>query len=692
MNGRSARQLLRSGALVAAVGVTALVLATLLAQRSLPEALTPPTDSGGVAVLDRHGEPLQLVFDGGWNQMQQLPLTQMPPLLAQAVISAEDRRFREHSGIDWRARAAAVAQNLKARRAVRGASTISEQVVRLLHPRPRTLWSRWVEGFEAMRLEARFSKDAILEFYLNQAPYGANRRGVIQAAQYYFGRSLETLSRRETLALAVLLRAPSRLLNETAALQRGIDQLAGVMTAAGQRPTSDADDEPLRFARARPALQAAHFVAQVRARSAGAANGSALHSSLDARLQADAESYLTARLQDLDGEGARQGAALVVDLDGNRIRAWAVVDTRAPDVVGIDAVDVARQPGSTLKPLLYAAAFEKGWGPQTMIDDSALAERINGGLHEYRNYSRTHYGVISVREALGNSLNIPAVKALQFVGAAPFLDKLKALGVRSLDRHPDVYGDGLALGNGEVSLYELVQAYTALAREGRYRPLTVFDDDRESRTDRVGFDAQAARAVSGILADPSARLLEFGDGGVLRFPQSTAVKTGTSSDYRDAWTVAYNGRYVVGVWIGDLSGRATDGITGSTGAALLTRGLLARAGGAAPVIAEVAPDRGLEVAAVPAAPEQPALVQPYDGLQLAMDPRIPDELEAFGFELRWQRSPAAVRWYVDDQLDGEGAEPRWSWRLERGAHVLKAVAEAGDGVGIETQAVRFVVR
>jgi len=686
------RRVLRRGAVVVAGGAAALLLATALAQRSLPEVLTPPTDTGDVAVLDRHGEPLQLVFDGGWNQMQQLPLTQMPPLLAQAVIAAEDRRFREHSGIDWRARAAAVWQNLKARRAVRGASTISEQVVRLLHPRPRTLWSRWVEGFEALRLEARFSKDEILEFYLNQAPYGANRRGVVQAARFYFGRSLETLSQRETLALAVLLRAPSRLLKETAALQRGIDRLAGVLTAAGMLATSDAEQAPLRFVRVRPALRAAHFVAQVRARSGGAADGSALRSSLDPRLQADAEAYLTARLQDLDGEGARQGAALVVDLDGNRIRAWAVVDAREPDVTGIDAVDVARQPGSTLKPLLYAAAFERGWGPQTMIDDSALAERVNGGLHEYRNYSRTHHGVISVREALGNSLNIPAVKALQFVGAAPFLDKLKALGVRSLDRHPDVYGDGLALGNGEVSLYELVQAYTALAREGRYRPLTVFDDEREGRADRAGFDARAARMISGILADPSARLLEFGDGGVLRFPQSTAVKTGTSSDYRDAWTVAYNGRYVVGVWIGDLSGRATDGITGSTGAALLTRGLLARAGDSAPVIAQAAEQGNLQIAAVPAAPTQPALVQPYDGLQLAMDPRIPDELEAFDFELVWQQGIKTVRWYVNGELVGEGAGPRWSWRLQRGAHVLKAVADAGDGVGIETGAVSFVVR
>lgn len=685
------RRILRGAGLATVAGVVALAVATLLAQRSLPATLAPPDDGASVAVLDRGGEPLQLRFDGDWNHLQQLPLTQMPPLLVAAVVQAEDRRFRAHHGIDWRARAAAVWQNLRACKAVRGASTIDEQVVRLLHPRPRTLWSRWVEGFEALRLQARFGKDEILEFYLNQAPYGANRRGVAQAAQFYFGRSLETLSQREVLALAVLLRAPSRLAREPQALQRGIDRLGVALRDAGVG-IADEQSPPLRFARVRSPLQAAHFVAQVRARAPAATRGAVLRSSLDARLQADAESYLRARLQDLGGEGARQGAALIVDLDGNRIRAWAVADTDAPDVVGIDAVEVRRQPGSTLKPLLYATAFEKGWGPQTTIDDSVLAERVNGGLHEYRNYSRTHYGRVSVREALGNSLNIPAVKTLQFVGAGTFLDKLQTLGVRSLDRHPDIYGDGLALGNGEVSLYELVQAYSALAREGRYRPLTVFADDREALPERVGFDAGAARKISAILSDPAARLLEFGDGGVLRFPQHTAVKTGTSSDYRDAWTVAYNGQYVVGVWVGDLSGRATDGITGSTGAALLARSLIGRAGAAAPVRAQPADDGGIEVATAPPAPSQPALVQPYEGLQLAMDPRIPDELEAFDFELAWQRGLAQVRWYVDGELVGQGSEPRWSWHLSRGSHALKAIAEAVDGQVMESATVRFVVR
>lgn len=683
---------MKRGPGVAAFALGAFALATLLAQRPLPQQLAPPQDARLPPVLDRHGVPLQLVHDGGWNLAQQQRLADIPPLLADAVIGAEDRRFLQHAGVDWRARAAAAWQNLRARRVVRGASTISEQVVRLIRPRPRTLWSRWVEGWEAMRLERRFSKPEILEFYLNQVPYGANRRGVLPAARYYFGRNLETLAPREMLALAVLLRAPSRLAREQAALDVGIERLAAHLRDTGVL-TADIDlgVVPLHFARQSPPLSAAHVVAYLRAQAPG---GLPLHSSLDAALQADAERYLAERLHDLKHEGARNGALLIVDLDGNRIRAWAVADIEHPDAIGIDAVQAPRQPGSTLKPLLYAAAFERGWGPQTQIDDAPLAERVNGGLHRYRNYSRAHYGAVSAAEALGNSLNIPAIKTLQFVGAEAFLDTLRRLGVRHLDRHPRVYGDGLALGNGELSLYELVQAYTVLAREGRLQPLTVFEHPRAAQRDTAVLSASAARAVNAVLSDPAARLLEFGDGGLLRFPARTAVKTGTSSDYRDAWTMAYNGRHVVGIWIGNLSGRETDGVTGARGPALLARSLLARIGTSEPVRAE-RPAQAVLAAARTAearAPLVPQLRQPYDGLQLALDPRIPDQLERFDFELAWAETPRRVRWFVDGSEAGESAGPRWSWPLARGQHRLYALVEGVDGHARRTAAVAFVVR
>lgn len=669
-----------------------LVLATLVAQRALPDVLAPPEQATDPApLLDREGRPVQLRYDGGWNRVERLPLESVPLLLREAFIHAEDRRYWAHGGVDWRARGAAVIQQLRGGR--RGASTISEQVVRILHPRPRTLWSRWVEGFEAMRLEARFPKAEILAFYLDQVPYGANRRGVAAAARYYFGRSVDTLSPPEMLALAVLVRAPSRLAADPQALQRRVQRLAAEMPDGVFGSTFDRAQltQPLQLMRAQPALSAAHFAAWARHADCGRP-GARWRSSLDAKLQADAEVFVRERLRDLAREGARQGAALLVDLDGNRVRAWASVDLDAPDVVGIDAVRAPRQPGSTLKPLLYALSFERGWRADTLIDDDTLREAVGGGLHEYRNYSRVHYGQVTVAEALGNSLNVPAVKALQFVGQDAFLARLQALGVQSLREQAAFYGDGLALGNGALSLFELVQAYTALARDGAWQPLSACEDSRTARPVQGLITRDAARAVTAILADPQARLLEFGDGGVLRFAQRTAVKTGTSSDYRDAWTLAYNGRWLVGVWVGNLSGAATSGVTGVRGPALLARSLLARV----PAETGLPAPAPLPAAAAPvpvaAAPERPQLLQPFDGLLLARDPRIPDELEAFSFELSWREPLARVRWEVDGRPVAETKGARYAWPLVAGEHRVRAIVTSAAGRVEATAEARFTVR
>lgn len=676
--------------------VALLAFATLVAQRALPDTLRIVDPSAAqIDVLDRDGRPLQISYDGGWNLNGQVMLAKIPATLRTAFVESEDRRYWQHHGIDWRARFAALWTDLRAGRAVRGASTISEQAVRILHPRPRTVWSRWVEGFEAMRLEARYSKADILEFYLNQVPYGANRRGVAPAAAYYFGRSLDSLSNDEMLALAVLVRAPSRLAREPQALQSRVRRLATAMQAHGELDRAATITDLPAFVRAPPELHAAHFRAWVAREAVRLRPGAArVQSSLDVALQAAAEDFLRERLRDLARDGAGQGAVLVVDLDGNRVRAYASADRAHPQGVGIDAVQTPRQPGSTLKPLLYAQALERGWRADTTIDDAELRERINGGMHEYRNYSRTHYGTVTVAEALGNSLNIPAVKALQFVGQASFLQRLQALGVQSLTEQPNYYGDGLALGNGALTLYELVQAYTALARDGLWQPLTVFDDAGPEPPPRALIEREAARTISAVLSDSSSRLLEFGGGGVLRFPVRTAVKTGTSSDYRDAWTVAYNGRWLVGVWIGNLSGRATEGVTGARGPALLTRSLLAGLSVDRPLRAVTlhlnpAAD---DVAPASALPATPRIAQPFDGLMLARDPRIPDALEALRFELAWQETPASVRWLVDGQPVAETAQTEYDWSLQGGQHQLQALVRGADGHQQMTAPVRFTVR
>ena len=701
--------------------------------RPLPDSLLPDASHlRKVQVVDRNYIPLTVTYQNRWNVHDLLPLHEIPDFLRRAFVASEDQRFFEHRGVDWPARLHALWQNLKALRSVRGASTISEQVVRMWHPRPRTLWSRWLEGIEAGRLEAKFSKSEILEFYLNQVPYAGRRRGVWQAARYFFDRDPDTLSTGEMLALVVMVRAPSRLdvRNKPDDLARSIARLAkrllqeGIIDAARYALIGS---DALEVKAAALPVQADHFVQHLFQRPAPAdrRNTLRLHTTLDSGLQHAVQTILDNRLKDLKKRGAANGAVLIIDHRRNEVLAWVNSGSRLAKTPAswIDAVTTPRQPGSTLKPLLYALALEKGWTAATLVDDQPLAEAVGRGLHSYHNYSRMHYGPLRVREALGNSLNIPALRAIQFVGVDRFLDCLHDLGIRSLAQHPEFYGDGLALGNGEITLLELVRAYTVPAGQGIYRPLKYLLDEAPRQGARRIFSAETASLIGSILADPEARRLEFGRGSLLRFPVQTAVKTGTSSDYRDAWAVGYNACFAAGVWIGNLNHQATDGITGANGPALILRSVFAelnRHRETRPlylsprlVKTEICRDSGLPAdGKCPAVSEwfvpgtepksrrgrphqaQPVYLQyPTPGLELAMDPRIADDQEAFVFRLANLNTEGKVDWYVDGKPAATTPDGEYRWPLQRGAHTVKArFARDASGQFQETPAVRFTVK
>jgi len=716
------------------IGAWALIWKTNGDLLPLPDSLTLATAGlRKVQIVDRNRVPLTVTYQNRWNIHDYLPLHEIPGILQQAFVMSEDQRFWRHGGVDWTARVHALWQNLCALQSVRGASTISEQVIRMWHPRPRTPWSRWLEGLEAARLEKLFSKGEILEFYLNQVPYAGQRRGVMQAARYYFDRDPDTLSTAEMLALVVMVRAPSRLdaRKKPEALLRSNRQLAdrllqyGVIDQ-GQYATISAAFLQIREA-ALP-VRADHFVQYIYEMQppTDVRPEGRLRTTLDAGLQFVVQTILDHRLKDLNDRGARNGAVLIVDHRQNEILAWVNSGAYLADMPAswIDAVTTPRQPGSTLKPLLYALALEKGWTAATMVDDYPLSEPVGHGLHAYHNYSRVHYGPIRVREALGNSLNIPAVRAIQFVGVDNFLDCLHALEVSSLQQHPDFYGDGLALGNGEITLLELVRAYTVLARQGIYRPLKYLmtEESRLQPTRRI-FSAETASLIGNILSDPAARRLEFGNGGLLQFPVQTAVKTGTSSDYRDAWAVGFNHRFTVGVWIGNLDQHATDGVTGSNGSALILRSVFAelnRHRDTRPLYlsprlirAEICRDSGLPADGRCASlsewfvsgTEPPKTVRsseetksiylqhPTQGMQLALDPRIPDDQEAFVFKLANLPEGAAVDWYVDDKMLAAASTGAYLWPLQRGAHSVRALIRPQDSGQIQvTPDVSFTVK
>jgi penicillin-binding protein 1C len=717
-----------STAVVAAVALTS---ATLIALQPAPSSLLDIPLASKPQVLDRGGHPLTVTYQNRWNLHDRRTLHDIPVFLQHAFMLAEDKRFYAHTGVDWRARVNALWQNLVAGRVVRGASTITEQTVRMLEPRARTLWSRWLEGWQARRLERAFSKADILEFYLNQVPYGGNRRGIVQAARHYFDRDLDTLNHHEMLALAVLVRAPSRLApnKDTTALKKSVLTLAKRARRMGllsSRQFQHVAAGRLELASPRLPVHAHHFVAHVYRHSSADGRPALpqIHTTLDAELQKKAETILDERLAALADRGVHNAALLLVDHRSDEILAWVSAHNGPGTAASwYDPVTVPRQPGSTLKPFVYAMALEKGWTAATLIDDSPLEEAVHWGLHDYRNYSRRHYGSVRVRDALGNSLNIPALKAVQYIGSKPFMDRLHRLGVHNLRRHPDHYGDGLALGNGEITLLELVGAYATLARQGVYRPLKSIRNPGSRNTGRRVFSPEVSSLIADILSDPDARSLEFGYASLLRFPVETAIKTGTSSDYRDTWAVAFNHRYTAGVWMGNLNDQPTDRVTGARGPVLALRSLFAelnRSSDTEPlrrsgrlVKARVCRDTGLAAngdcssrdewfrqGKVPTRVQPPAyqspgpsLRRPSDGLMLAMDPRIPDDLEAFEFMLEGLEEAHRIDWYVDGRLVQTGTNDTYLWQLKRGAHVAWArVWRQAEGPGELAPAVNFIVR
>jgi len=719
-------------------GITLLSLLLLgLALYTYPQLQNPPhylqqlhlSQIAKPQILDRHRRPLTITYQNRWNIHDYRPLHQIPQILQQFFIQSEDQRFYQHNGIDWQARLHALWQNLQAGRVVRGASTISEQVVRILNPRPRRLWSRWLETWEAWRLEAQISKADILTFYLNQVPYGNQQRGVVQAARYYFDRDLDTLNIEEMLALVVLIRSPSRLnlRKYPNAIKKPLKRLAKKLQQQHLISASDYQQigkQPLELGKRQLPLQAAHFVRYLLSKTPKL-NKASLHTSLDANLQQQIQSILDQRLIQLQQLNVHNGAALVVDHHTQEVLAWVNAGDFFSKTKGsqIDAIISARQPGSTLKPLLYALALQKGWTAASLIKDAPLAVSIGEGLHNYHNYSFVHYGNLRLRDALGNSLNTPAVRTLQYVGVNNFLDSLKSLGMYNLSANADYYGDGLALGNGAVSLLELVQAYTVLARQGQFQALKLQLEQDNSPQHRV-FSSAISSIIANILSDSDARRLEFGRNSILQFPYQTAVKTGTSNDYHDAWALGFNHHYTVGVWLGNLDQTPMQQVSGSLGSVLILRSIFSELN-RGEIQKPLYLDPSLEAKAIcredgraadnncqqrlewfipgtapiakhakvaTSTPKALSWIQPREGLQIAKDPRIPDQQEAFLWQVNPNKDSQLYQWVLNDQIIAQTHSPRYHWRVTTGKHKLYVKSQNQQGQWQRSRTIGFWVK
>jgi penicillin-binding protein 1C len=512
----------------------------------------------------------------------------MDPDVIAAFLAVEDQRFYGHPGVDARAVARALRSNLRAGRVVSGGSTITMQLARALHPTARSWSGKLRQALWALRLERHLSKQAILEQYLNRVPLGQGAVGVEAAAALYFGASASDLSLGQAALLAGLARAPSSdnpLVSPRRAERRRAFALGRLVVRGYATPPTigRAAGEPLLGRdRSRPFL-APHFTTRVVqwAEREGSIAVGTWRTSLDLSLQSDLEAEVRHTVETLADQGVGQAAAVVLDNASGEILAWVGSPDFWGDTTGqVDMVVSPRQPGSALKPLLYALAFDRGYTPASLLADVAHLYQTSTGPYSPRNYDRRFHGPVLAREALASSFNLPAVELASRLGVGSLLHVLHEAGFASLGRSAEFYGLGLALGNGDVTLLELANAYRGLANGGVWRPYrwrVAAASEGASPGERF-VTARSAALVLDILADPVARIPGFGLDSPLDFPFPVAAKTGTSRHFTDNWAVATTGRFTVAVWAGNFNGRPMNGVSGVSGAGpLLHRAVLATA-------------------------------------------------------------------------------------------------------------------
>ena len=562
----------------------------------LPSASRTLADES-VTVLDRNGLTLRSTRTTDGRHARWVPYEQIDVDLINAFVTVEDRRFWDHSGIDWRAVARATKDNVRARSVVSGASTITMQLARLMQDAPRSWSGKLTQLLWAMRLERHLTKQQILEQYLNRIELGQATAGVGAAAALYFGTSAAEVSVAQAATIAGLAHAPSRD-NPYAAptrARRRRDRVRGAMQRLGYASAADVERarrEPLVAAPRTPPFLAPHLTTRVLgwlADSGVVPNGAAVRTSIDLSLQTELESEVRHTVDVLHDRGVEQAAAVVLDNETGEVLAWVgSPDFWSPNDGQTDMVVSARQPGSALKPFLYALAFDKGVTPATVLPDIPKAYATATGSYNPRNYDRRFRGPVRAREALASSYNVPAVELASRVGTGALLHTLRLAGFESLRRGEDYYGLGLALGNGDVTLVELANGYRALANGGVWRPWTWRPMPRgaamvANASGRRVVSPIASALVLDILSDPAARIPGFGVSTPFDFPFPVAVKTGTSRHFTDNWAVATTRGYTVAVWAGNFNGHTMQGVSGVTGAGpLLHRAVMAAARYVAP--------------------------------------------------------------------------------------------------------------
>jgi penicillin-binding protein 1C len=692
--------------LIAAISAPLMALAIWSAPGDIPgyDRVRADWQPSRSALLDRHGEVLQVRrTDFSMRRGQWADLQAISPALTSAIIAAEDQRFYRHNGIDWRGVLGAAWNNARGK-PLRGASTITMQLATLLRARDhtalprRSLRAKLQQARFAQKLERRWDKAQILESYLNLLGFRGEVEGITAAANVLLGKEPNGLSEDESLALAALLPAPN------ASPKRLARRLCALVsprpctgpTAALNRMLARAEAPPTT-----PAL-APHLAARLLS-----AHDTDVRTTLDAHIQRFAKDALERQLAGLAHRNVRDGAVLVVENATGNVLAWVGSNPATSRAPLVDGVRAHRQAGSTLKPHLYALALQRRYlTAASLLNDAPIHLETAGGLYVPQNYDHGYKGLVSARIALGNSLNIPAVRTLLLTGVEPFRARLYDLGYTGITRDGDYYGFSLALGSAEVSLAEQVNAYRTLANGGKASPLRVLADDPMGKPRQI-LPKGAAYIVSSMLSDRSARLLTFGLSNNLNTPFWSAVKTGTSKAMRDNWCIGYSADYTVGIWVGNFEGDPMHGVSGVSGAAPLWHAVMSMLHRDRPSASPARPDgvieadirfvgtpepprrevflRGTEIRTIQAVTQsaRPArIIRPAAGAIIALDPDIPPERQRLAIAVKGAAASMSL------SMDGKVLPKDRLWFPLPGKHQLLLVDENGKTI----DQVDFMVR
>jgi len=544
-------------------------------------------------IYDRGGRLLSEVIDPFGGRRTMVDLKDIPHMVIDATVATEDATFFSNPGLSAMGIVRALYLDLREGEMVYGGSTITQQLVKNLYlTHERTLSRKIKEAILAAELSRRYSKEEVLETYLNEVYFGNLAYGIGAAAETYFGKQVSELTLPEAALLVGMIQSPahydpyarpeSALARRTTVLR--LMRERGYISQAEFRQSAVA---PLSLVPPRIVMRAPHMVMYVREQLEGLygtevlyRGGLNVYTTLDLELQQLAEEVAREKIAQLRDRDAGNAALIAMDSNNGDILAMlGSVDFYDAEIDGQVNVALAlRQPGSTIKPFTYLAAMERGWSAATMLMD-VEQDFPDGANPPYvpHNYDEKEWGAVSVRTALACSRNIPAVSTLEQVGIPALLEVAQRLGIRSLNRSD--YGLSLTLGGGEVTLSEMVAAYAALANGGhRITPRAILRiEDQEGRLimpevtpdTPLVMDPRHAYILTDILSDEKARIPAFGPNSALRLSRPSAVKTGTTNDYLDSWTIGYTPSLVTGVWVGNCDNRPMRSLTGARGAALI---------------------------------------------------------------------------------------------------------------------------